>query len=588
MALTSTLFTGLSGLDVSQTRLNVVGNNIANVNTVAFKSSRALFKPQFYVTDASGSAPTANFGGVNPSQRGLGAAVSSIEKDYAGGQLETTGKATDLAIEGDGFFILRSTETRYTRDGSFVLNSSNQLVNTGGDFVQGYGIDDDNNINVGSLQNLTIPLGALTSAKPTTEATLEGNLNSAGSLATGASILNSQQLTILSGGGAGPAPDAATLLTDLASTSASATPLFAVGDVLSLSGKKGGRDLSDLTFTVASSGPGATLGDLAAFFAQGMGIDQSVPDDGDATTPEPGVTIDATGSFAVLTIIGNRGVENELSLAGNAFINNSGTSPLIFDDGVDVNGVQSNPSGESVYTSFIAYDSLGTPLTVNLTAVLETKADTGNVWRFYAQSGDDTDAAAFDPAATAHPGSLLGTGTLTFDNSGRLIDSTSATINVDRTDTGAATPLAVRLDFSSMTSLTSRASELVMTEQDGSATGTLNSFSIGADGTITGSFTNGLTRTLGQVAMATFNNPEGLLDRGGSALIAGANSGVAVVTPPQQLGAGSIRSGALELSNVDLSEEFINLIIASTGFAASSRVISTSDRLLTELLNTSR
>ncbi len=585
MALTSTLFTGLSGLDVNQTKLNVVGNNIANVNTVAFKSSRTLFKPQFYVTDAAGSAPSANFGGANPSQRGLGALVASIEKDYAGGQIETTGKATDLAIDGEGFFILRGDETLYTRDGSFVLNSSNQLVSTGGNFVQGYGVDDNGNIIVGSLQNITIPLGSLTSAKPTTQANLEGNLNSAGSVATGASILNSQQLTLLGGGGAGPAPSAGTLLTDLASTTASASPLFAVGDALTLSGKKGGRDLPDLEFDVTGT---STLGDLTAFFEQGLGIDQSIPDDADPTTAEPGVTIDATGSFSVLTVVGNRGLENSLSLAGNAFINSSGTSPLLFDEGVDASGVQSNPSGESVYTSFIAYDSLGTPLTVNLTAVLESKSDTGNMWRFYAQSGDDTDAATFDPAAPTHPGPLLGTGTLTFDNSGRLIDSSNATITIDRTDTGAATPLSVRLDFSSMTSLTSRASELVMTQQDGSATGTLNSFSIGADGTITGSFTNGLTRTLGQIAMATFNNPEGLNDRGGNAFIAGANSGVAVITPPQQLGAGSIRSGALELSNVDLSEEFINLIIASTGFSASSRVISTSDQLLTELLNSSR
>src|SRR5213593_1700200 len=99
MALTSTLFTGLSGLDVNQTKLNVVGNNIANVNTVAFKASRALFKPQFYVTDEPGSPSTGDFGGENPSQRGLGAVVSSIEKDFTPGQVEPTGKATDLAIE---------------------------------------------------------------------------------------------------------------------------------------------------------------------------------------------------------------------------------------------------------------------------------------------------------------------------------------------------------------------------------------------------------------------------------------------------------------------------------------------------------
>src|SRR5947209_7212001 len=104
MALSSALFTGLSGLDVNQTRLNVVGNNIANVNTVGFKASHALFKPQFYVTDAAGSPATKQFGGTNPSQRGLGATVAAIEKDFAPGSIEPTGKATDFAIDGDGFF----------------------------------------------------------------------------------------------------------------------------------------------------------------------------------------------------------------------------------------------------------------------------------------------------------------------------------------------------------------------------------------------------------------------------------------------------------------------------------------------------
>src|SRR5256885_3545447 len=128
MALTRPLFPGLSGLDVNQTRVNVVGNNIANVNTVAFKASRALFKPQSYVTDAGGAAPSTAFGGTNPSQRGLGASVASIEKDFTTGSIETTGKSTDMAIEGSGFFVVQGDEQRYTRDGSFVLNSSNQLV----------------------------------------------------------------------------------------------------------------------------------------------------------------------------------------------------------------------------------------------------------------------------------------------------------------------------------------------------------------------------------------------------------------------------------------------------------------------------
>src|SRR5882757_7642403 len=99
MALTSALYTGLSGLDVNQTKLNVVGNNIANANTTGFKSSRALFESQFYVTDISGSAPSAESGGTNPSQRGLGADVAAIQRDFTTGSIESTGKDTDLALD---------------------------------------------------------------------------------------------------------------------------------------------------------------------------------------------------------------------------------------------------------------------------------------------------------------------------------------------------------------------------------------------------------------------------------------------------------------------------------------------------------
>ena len=195
MALTSALFTGLSGLDVNQARLNVVGNNIANVNTTAFKSSRALFKPQFYVTESGGTPPSGDFGGTNPNQRGLGAVVATIEKNFQPGAIEPTGKPTDLAIDGTGFFVVKGDELSYTRDGSFSLNASNQLVSSSGQFVQGYVADEDGTIPAGELNNLTIPLGTTTTASATENVKLEGNLNADGETATGASVLSSQLLT---------------------------------------------------------------------------------------------------------------------------------------------------------------------------------------------------------------------------------------------------------------------------------------------------------------------------------------------------------------------------------------------------------
>src|SRR5438046_7507582 len=105
MALSNTLFAGLSGLNVNQTKLNVVANNIANVNTVAFKSTRVEFKPQIYVTDAGGTQPQDPFGGTNPSQRGLSAEISALEKNFKPGSTETTGRPTDLDINGDGYVV---------------------------------------------------------------------------------------------------------------------------------------------------------------------------------------------------------------------------------------------------------------------------------------------------------------------------------------------------------------------------------------------------------------------------------------------------------------------------------------------------
>jgi flagellar hook protein FlgE len=206
---------------------------------------------------------------------------------------------------------------------------------------------------------------------------------------------------------------------------------------------------------------------------------------------------------------------------------------------------------------------------------LESESNAGDTWRFYASSPDNMGGN----------GPVLGNGTLTFDTAGQLVASTGTTLTVDRSGTGASSPLVMNLNFGSMTDFSSTSSNMVMASQDGSAVGTLTSFSIGADGTISGTFSNGLSKTLGQVALANFANPDGLVDEGNSNYEAGANSGVATVGAPTTQGTGTIQSGALEQSNVDLSKEFINLIIASTGFSSSSKVISTSDELLTDLLN---
>ena len=572
MALTSTLFTGLTGLDVNQTRLNVVGNNIANVNTVGFKSSRALFKPQFYITDSSGSPPSAESGGSNPNQRGLGAEVATIEKDWSAGSIEPTGRPTDLAVDGTGFFIVRGQEQHYTRDGSFKLNALNQLTTSGGQFVQGFATDEDENIIAGNLVDIEIPIGGLTKAEATRTAALSGNLNSGGDLSTGGNVINSNIELFEAGGPI----TGATLLTNV--EDATATPQYAVGDVIRLEGSRGGRNQTPVELEVTAA---TTVQDLMSMFDHGLGVLPGVTQDRGTVSGaqlKAGPTAGTT-----LVLVGNSGSGNSVSVEGSSFTKN-GVPAMTFVAGTDGAGLGGEAVGESIHTTMIAYDSLGQPLRVDLSLNLQETTNGGTTWRFIASSPDDSDYTTFDPAGD---GQILGSGTVDFDNNGRLIMANGGTITLNRENTGAEPNVDIELDFEQVTALADTNSE-IFAQQDGTPIGTLVDFSIGDNGIITSIFDNGLTGTLGQVAIATFDNPSGLTDNGGSLYSVGSSSGEPRVGAPLQGLAGGIRAGALELSNVDLSGEFIDLIIASTGFSAASRVITTSDELMTELLNTSR
>jgi flagellar hook protein FlgE len=367
--------------------------------------------------------------------------------------------------------------------------------------------------------------------------------------------------------------DGLSLSSDLVNLTDAGTgdPLFAHGQVIDFQGAKGGRQLAGAQATVWDTGMGAppagtetlsTLGDLADFMTAALGIQGYTVADG----PDPGIVLNGDQ----LEITGNIGADNELDFGSGAFQVDGAGGPLDFTQ-------VASADGESVFTSFLAYDSLGTRLNVSATAVFEQAALTGNTFRFFIESADDTDVDL-----------VLGTGTLTFDNDGRLVSTTGTQISLDRQDTGATSPLVFDLDFSAVTALAAVRSEMALTSQNGVPAGTLTEFGISPDGTISGVFTNGLTTTIGQVALATFVNPQGLVSTGGNQFRVGPNSGEPIISAPNDLGAGSVVGAAVELSNVDLSREFVQLIISSTGYTAASRIISTADRLLNELLASSR
>jgi flagellar hook protein FlgE len=578
MGLTSALYAGLSGLNANQFRINTIGDNISNANTTGFKGSRSMFETQFSQILTSGSPPSGNAGGSDGIDVGLGAVVGSTQRDMTQGSTQTTGLTSDLAIDGQGFFVVRTTDNKqaYTRDGSFMLNAENDLVNAQGNYVQGFGVDQNYNVVPGILSDIHIPLGSLTAAKATTAATLVGNLSSVGSVGTqGTSYLGN---TLVSDA-AGTVAIGTTALTSLRDAATPAVNLFANGDEIDLTGiTKGSRPVADAKFIVGTTG--TTVNDFTNWMQSTLGINTTAGVPGN-----PGVTIDATGA---INITGNIGDDNALNIqAGNIVDKTAGTQPLVFAKATNpVTGAAIDANGNSVYTTFQAFDSLGSPVNVNVTMALESVGGPsgGAVWRYFAESPDSVGG-----------NTCVGTGTITIGDQGKAAPGSSATVTINRTGTGAQTPMVIGLDLSSLQGLASagsgssaQASTLAVSLQNGFGPGQLNSYSVGTDGTITGTFSNGLSQTLGQVALGTFSNPAGLVRGTNNLFSEGPNSGKVAITTPQSLGAGRVLSGALELSNVDMSREFIELINASSGFSASSRVISTSNTLLNDLLTLMR
>ncbi|MEX0745797.1 MAG: flagellar hook-basal body complex protein [Phycisphaeraceae bacterium] len=563
MGLTTALYTGRTGLNANSAMLAVTGNNIANVNTTAFKASRAEFETLISQTISGGTPPTGDRGGSNPAQIGLGVQLAN-SRDFSDGALQPTGNSTDMAMEGNGFFIVNAGgELRYTRAGNFTLDRDFNLVNPNGALVQGYGVDENFNIQEGALENVNIPLGAMTLAEATQSARFSGNLNAGGDIATQGAIINTQTLH---DGAPGTDADGNTLLSNVVHDDG--TPMFANGDVIQFGGvSKGGKTLPDRTFeingtdTTGSDAFGTTVDDLMQFINDAMGIDTAI---------SGGVSI----TNGVVSIEGNTGTHNDLDFDSAEFVVNPGSGssalPLSFDQA-------QSADGESTRTTFVAYDSLGTPMTVDVTMVLEQKTNGGTDWRYYASSDD-------------HVGlnGQIGTGVMSFNTKGRLQEVSESTILIDRDGTGAGTPQQITLQFDggneSVSALTDTKSELSPISQDGSPLGTLVDFALAEDGRLEGMFSNGQMRTLGRIPTAMFVNNEGLEEVGGNLFKQTANSGQASVVTAGTGGAGRMIGRALEQSNVDVADEFINLISATTGFSASSRVLTTSDRLLQELM----
>src|SRR5688572_23186384 len=415
MGLASALTTALTGMQGAETQIDVVGNNLANSQTVGFKESEAIFASQFLQTQSLGSPPAENNGGTNPRQIGLGMRVAEIRPDFTQGTISISSAPSDLAIQGNGFFIVEGSDAErlYTRNGIFKINADNELINATGERVLGFGVNDDFEIQETSLVPLTIPLGTAMIARPTENVVMQGVLTPAGDEGDTAGVV---QTVALAESGGGPLT-AATLLTDIVDTSIGPTPLFDVGE-LEFTPRKGDRDVATRTMTITAT---STVQDLMDFMQQAIGIQTTAEDPLMPTSANniPTETLPLSPGIVLqngqIRIVSNNGTGNSVDVDAAAFQLTT-TAGTLLSPSLGFSSLQ-DAVGESAIADFLAYDSLGTAINVRVTAVLESLSDNQTVYRWFADSSDNS------PITGA--GSSVGTGLITFDGEGRLVSTSN-------------------------------------------------------------------------------------------------------------------------------------------------------------------
>lgn len=381
----------------------------------------------------------------------------------------------------------------------------------------------------------------------------------------------------------GPAIDSNTRLVDVLTRSGlDYTSPFKPGE-LTFQARKGDKLQQERTFTITNT---STIQDLMGFMKSSMGI---VSDSGDASNPvklsenliqgEGGfIQPNAYISNGSIRFVSNTGVDNGVSI--------DLTSMRL----KDANGIVSTPNlafgtlqeakGQSAVTDFITYDSLGFPVRLRVTAVMESRNDQQTVYRWYADSPDNAESGS--------PSISVGTGLIYFDGNGNLISAPNNVLAVDRSGLPSTKPLQIKLNFDDVNGLATNAATLAAARQDGSPPGVLTSYVIGEDGTIRGVFSNGISRDLGQIRLARFSNPGGLEQRGQNLFAQGINTGLPIEGRPAENGLGTISAGALELSNTDVGGDLVTLVLASTQYRSNARVITATQQLFDELLNIRR
>ena len=572
------LFSGVSGLQSHQVAMDVESNNIANVNTVGFKYSRANFSDLLAQTRAIATAPQGQLGGKNPVQVGLGSTVSSMTRIFSQGSIQNSDKNTDVAIQGDGFFIISpdgGNTYKYTRAGDFKFDARGNFVDNNGFIAQGWLRDPDTNKvdSTAPIKDINIPPGLTTPAQATQEVVLKANLNSGPhvkSYSHAYQIDNNGNVTDKDGNTV-PSGDLGILFNSN-------------GDAFSLKKDQGivftvnGTDYNLQYDPTDNSGDKfTTLKDLTDDMRTHI---QAVSSSATVTVTDQGkIQIDnsaAGGSDLDIKIKGyvdsaNNVVDNPIfttTMSALAAVLPNTTGSLSFSQ--DINAATHS-------SSIDIFDSLGTKHTLR-TSFRKVAA---NKWSMTLTVPDPSEISATAPKNQQ-------VGDITFNNDGSIAQYNPGSISFTANN-GSKPFQTVKLSFGTpnkfdgMTSFDSDSATSGIS-QDGFTGGDLVGIRIDQSGTLIGSFSNGRSFGLAQIAMAKFTNNEGLATEGGNVYIQTANSGDPIIGTAATAGRGFIQSAALEASNVDLSRALTQLIIIQRGFQANGKTITTSDQLLQTLI----
>ncbi|MCR9244284.1 MAG: flagellar hook-basal body complex protein [bacterium] len=645
------LFTGLSGLRVHQTYIDVIGNNLANVSTPGFRGSRATFADVLSFTVRPGSGPNGNFGGVNPMQIGHGAIMATVDTDTNQGTFQDTGRSMDVALQGRGFFSLSDgVQTFYSRVGSFGIDANRTLV----DLRSGMQVLNANG------NAINVPFSDTLPAQASTEITFQGNLpaevggpleeivgsssafqsgTAAAKQATGTAGAGNQfDLSAFAGDTVLVALNGqaqASVTFDSATFGGGPVNASVVAGAFSLAGLSVSADdvAGTIDFSTIQLGDNASLkftdGPGASGILTALGLDALLVQ-GTQATAAPGTDLnELTGRIAAystspadsITISGtnpdgslfsdtfNYGPDGTTLASLVAFINGrvTGATAALTANG-DIELTADTPGeanlslriaddngniGSSLWPDFqIAQDGTG-PDTANTSiTVIDSQGREHQVGLTFTRSSADPTSWDLLADIDASEGTInqASIGQIRFNNNGSfsVIGGGSNSLTFTWNGINDAQTVAVNLGTSGQfdgVAMLGSSTTVAAIDQDGFTSGTLLNPGFNNQGELVGYYSNGQSQVLDQLRVTMFSNEAGLLKVGDTMWVESPNSGDAIATTAAAAGAGTVRAGQLENSNVDIAREFVNLIEAQRGFQANSRVITTTDEILAELMN---